>query len=365
MTGTMKAAVLHGQQILSIDDVPIPQPAAGEVLLRVSAAGICGSDAAFFNDPHMIPGFPRENFPAVTLGHEFSGEIVELGQELRSRWMRPGVRVVCGAGVSCGACKQCLRGRTNLCATYHTVGYHRPGGLAQFVSVPETTLVSAEHSTLSADVLAMGQPMSIAVHAVRRSRLGPGDLAVIIGVGGIGAFLTYAAAATGARVVAADIADARLALAIRLGATAVVRSGVDNLAERCAELGGAPDVVFEVSGTAKGWDLGVEVAAPGTTLIPVGLQRGPTAVDLASWTHREFEVVGTVAHVLATDLPRALELLESRDEGWSDVIDHVLPLTRVESDGLRPLIDGRPSQIKTLVDPWIEQARPAQSSRLV
>src|SRR6185312_8877443 len=124
-----------------------------------------------------------------------------------------GATVVCGAGVSCGHCKPCLEGRTNLCREYTTLGLQHDGGLAGYVVAPASVLLDVTDSGLSLDTLGLSQPMSIAVHAVRRSGLRAGQDAVIIGAGGIGVFITVAAAAVGARVLVVDLNGERLALA--------------------------------------------------------------------------------------------------------------------------------------------------------
>jgi threonine dehydrogenase-like Zn-dependent dehydrogenase len=118
------------------------------------------------------------------------------------------------------------------------------------------------------------------------------------------------------------------------------------------------DVFFEVTGSAPGLASVLESARPGTTIVPVGIQRGEPGLPLGSWTLREYTIVGTVAHVFATDMPEAVRLLGTRED-WSDLAHQVLPLDRVVSDGLQPLLDRSATQIKTLVDPWIAQQRPA------
>jgi (R,R)-butanediol dehydrogenase/meso-butanediol dehydrogenase/diacetyl reductase len=350
----MRAAVLHAVGDLRVEEITVPTPGPGEVLIRVGVCGVCGSDATEFGR-HLVLAQPP-----VALGHEFAGTIEAVGEGVTS--LPVGATVVCGAGISCGECKPCRAGRTNLCRSYTTIGFHHNGGLAGYVVAPESIVLDATDSGLPLDTLGLTQPMAIAVHAVRRSGLKAGDDAVIIGVGGIGAFITVAAAATGARVLVVDLNDDRLELALNLGAAATLKAGSATLPERLAELDMDVDVFFEVSGSAPGLASVLEAARPGATIVPVGIQRGEPELPLGSWTLNEYKIVGTVAHVFADDFPEAVRLLGTRPD-WSDIASEVIPLELVADDALQPLIDGRSTQIKTLVDPWATQPRPAVHAR--
>jgi threonine dehydrogenase-like Zn-dependent dehydrogenase len=347
----MRAAVLHDVHDLRIDDVPIPEPGPGEVLIRVAVCGVCGSDATEYGRGLVLA------VPPVTLGHEFAGTVEAVGEGVTD--LPVGAVVVCGAGVSCGQCGPCRKGRTNLCRSYETLGFHRPGGLAGYVVAPASIVFDATASGLPLDTLGLAQPMAIAVHAVRRSGLAAGQDAVIVGVGGIGAFLTYAAAATGARVLVADLNDDRLELARALGAQEAVKAGSVPLVDAIAERGMDVDVFFEVSGSAPGLHSVLDAARPGATIVPIGIQRGEPALPLGSWTLREYTIVGSVAHVYRDDIPEAVRLLAARDD-WSDIASEILPLDDLTERALQPLLGGGRTQIKSLIDPWAEASRPAR-----
>ena len=347
---TMRAAVLHAVGDLRIDDIAVPEPGPGEVRIRVAVCGVCGSDATEFGRGLVLAQ------PPVVLGHEFSGTVDARGEGVTE--LAIGAKVVSGAGIACGECKPCRDGRTNLCRTYSTIGFHHDGGLAGYVISPASIVLDASDTGLSLDALGLAQPMAIAVHTVRRSGLRAGQDAVIIGVGGIGAFITVAAAATGARVLVVDLNQERLDIGIGLGATASLLSGSQSLAERLAELDFDPDVFFEVSGSAPGLASVLEVAPRGATIVPVGVQRADTALSLGQLTLNERMVVGTVAHVFKDDFPEAVRLLASRPD-WSDIASEVIPLDLLIDEALQPLLEGRGTQIKTLIDPWAASARPA------
>jgi (R,R)-butanediol dehydrogenase / meso-butanediol dehydrogenase / diacetyl reductase len=352
------AAVLYGPGDLRVEERTVRSPGPGEALVRVAVCGVCGSDATEYARGPVLTVLP------VTLGHEFAGTVEAVGADVD---LAIGANVVCGAGISCGRCKPCLSGRTNLCRSYRTAGLQVDGGLAGYVTVPAATLIDVGEldgiaaDRLSSDTLGLAQPLSLAVHAVARSGLRAGQDAVVVGIGGIGAFIVHAAAATGARVLAVDRSADRLDLARALGATEVLDTGV-SIRDGLDQLGWEADVLFEVSGSTAGWEQVLAAADPGATIVPVGIQRGDVPVPLGSWTLREYTIVGTVAHALAADMPRAVGLLAARAD-WSDIAADVLPLSEVVEGGLQPILDGASRQVKTLIDPWITEPRRAAHGR--
>jgi len=347
------ASVYRGPNDIVFEQRDVPEPGPGEVLVRVGVCGICGSDATEFSRGPVLAR------PPMVLGHEFAGVVEKAGPGVA---LTAGATVVAGAGIACGECRMCRSGRTNLCTSYSTLGLQHDGGLQGYVVAPESTLLDVTDAGLSMDTLGLTQPMSIAVHTVRRSGLKAGQDAVIVGVGGIGSFITVAASAVGARVLVVDRDASRLELAMNLGAHASLVAGETPLVDRLAELGMEPDVFFEVSGSRPGIDSVFEAARPGATIVPVGIQKTPIEVLFSEWTMREYTIVGTVAHVMGTDLPEAVRLLGTRPD-WSDVAGEIIPLAALVEDGLAPLVDGSASQIKTLIDPWATEARPAAHGR--
>lgn len=358
----MRAAVFHDRGDLRVEVVPEPVPLAGELLIDVKAVGICGTDAhEYASGPHMFP--IRERHPVtghvgpMIPGHEFAGVVCDVGAGVTG--FAEGNLVASGAGISCGECVHCRRHRTNLCDRYSTVGLQRNGALAQFVTVPAATCVPADPYGLRADTAALAQPMSIAVHAMRRGRLTERDQAVIVGVGGIGSFLTYAAASVADAVTVVDLDDERLEIADAVGATQTVQSGdADEVGQAISEFGLAPTVVYEVTGTAPGLRTALKILSRGGRLVLVGLQDGPVQWDIRSLSLVEHEVIGTNAHVCGTDLPTALELLASRPRPWSDIAPVAIGLDDLVSEGLQPLVERRSTRIKTLIDPWVDEMRP-------
>ncbi|HUG49062.1 MAG TPA: alcohol dehydrogenase catalytic domain-containing protein [Candidatus Limnocylindria bacterium] len=356
----MRAAVYLDREDIRLLDVALPRPAPDEVLLRVHSTGICGTDASEFargpflysiRGRHPVSGHSGPLIP----GHEITGSVVELGRDVVG--LSTDDLVASGGGVSCGLCAACCGGRSNLCPSYWTVGLQRNGGLAEYCALPADTCVPLAPYELTLDAATLAQPMAIAAHAVRRGRVEATEVVAVVGVGGIGAFVTYAAAAAGALVVASDLDRGRRELAISLGATFVADPSGDDLQVVLAGAGLKASVVFEVSGTPQGLRAAVKALQPGARLVIVGLQDEPSPIDLREVALAECELIGTVAHVCAVDLPEALRLLARRRAGWADVCPLALPLERLVEEGLRPLVDGRSSRVKTIIDPHVRQTR--------
>ena len=175
MSEQYPASVYRGPGDIVFEQREVREPGPGEVLVRVGVCGICGSDATEYARGPVLAR------PPMVLGHEFAGTVERTGPGVAG--FPPGASVVAGAGIACGACKMCQAGRTNLCTSYSTLGLQHDGGLQGYVVAPASTLLDVSDAGLPMDTLGLAQPMSIAVHTVRRSGLTSGQDAVIVGVG--------------------------------------------------------------------------------------------------------------------------------------------------------------------------------------
>jgi (R,R)-butanediol dehydrogenase / meso-butanediol dehydrogenase / diacetyl reductase len=197
---------------------------------------------------------------------------------------------------------------------------------------------------------------------MRRGRPAAGDHVLVIGAGGIGAFLVHAAAQEGTQVTAVDLDAERLAVAAALGAERMLQtSGDAPFEEQLAELTTRPTVVYECTGYPPAVQAAVAVVERGGRVVVVGLHKDPVPVNLLSVSLDEKELVGTLAHVLAADLGHAVDLLEDGVALWERVAPIVVPLEDVVSAGLQPMIDGGETPIKLLLDPHIASPRPIRS----
>ncbi len=353
----MRAAVYHGPGDVRIESLPDPgPPGPGELLLEVLRGAICGTDSSeFAHGPHMIPLNDRHpnsgHVGPLVLGHEFVGRVVQVGEDVSG--FAVGDRVVTGAGVSCGECEWCRAGRTNLCAHYYTLGLHTDGGLATHAITPAGICVRVPDEC-SDDAAAMAQPLAVALHALNRGRVEPSDTIVIIGVGGIGALMVGGAAGRGIeRVIAVDVDAARLDTARELGALHTVDASQGDAAAAVRDLTGGEgaQVVIEASGAPGSPGQALRMVRRGGTVVIVGLQAEPVAVDLFDMAMREIEMTSTLAHVCAEDLPAAVEIL-TRTDLAKTILDRVIPLDRLVDDGLAALAERRAAG-KILVDPRV------------
>jgi (R,R)-butanediol dehydrogenase/meso-butanediol dehydrogenase/diacetyl reductase len=339
----MRAAVYRGKGLLSIEDVARPaHPAEGEVQVKVTRAAVCGTDSAEWDHGPVLA------LPPVILGHEFTGEIVAVGSAVTR--FQAGVRVVSGAGVSCGTCEWCRAGRTNLCSSYYTLGLHVDGGLAEYVNVPASTLLAVPDD-VSDEAAALAQAQSVAMHAVRRSGVMPSETCAVIGAGGIGAFIISAARALGVEdLIALDVDTERLETASKLGASKMIDVSETDLGDAIRAAAGpdGPHVIVEATGVAHAPAAAFKAVRRGGRVLLVGLQNAPREVDLFSLTVREIDVKTTLAHVLSEDLADSLEVLRTTDV-FDIVVDKVIGLDELLDEAIRPLVERR-AKGKIIVD---------------
>ncbi|MFI5707816.1 zinc-binding dehydrogenase [Kribbella sp. NPDC051620] len=348
----MRAVVLHAAGDLRIEERPEPPaPRCGEVRLRVTRVGLCGTDVSEYTaGPMMTPLKTRHPnsgvLGPVVLGHEFVGVVETTGQRFVA-----GDRVAAGAGVWCGNCPWCRRGQTNLCQSYWTYGLSADGGLTQHVTVPEGML-HAIAPQVADDNAALAQPLAVGLHAVERSRVRPGDVVVVHGAGAIGSFVIAGLKAAGARlIVAVDIDHGRLETAAKLGADVTVDASATDPLDLVSELTGRAlaDVTIEASGVPDGLARAQRLTRRGGTVLLVGLPKGEVSFTASDLILREIDVMTTVAHACDRNLPAALALLAERDLA-SLLVERVVPLDRVVEDAFAAMAAGT-ARGKFLVDP--------------
>jgi len=341
----VRAAVFRGPRDVRIENVPDPdEPDAGEVVLEILRAAICGTDASEWDHGPVLCR------PGVVLGHEFVGRVLRVGANVTD--VRVGDRVVSGAGISCGSCFWCRRGRTNLCAQYRTLGLQVDGGLAEYVTSP-ASICRHVPDACDDDAAAMTQPLAVALHALSRVAQRSDESVAVIGAGGIGSFIIAGASrrAVEGRVVAIDIDAERLATASALGANETADATGLDLAKLLLELseGVGFDVVIEASGAPHAPSAAIAGARRGGRVLLVGLHGAPREIDLTQTIVREIDIVTTVAHVCDSDIPAALELLAGSDVAAVTAGPRI-SLDALVEDGLRPLAERR-APGKILVNP--------------
>ena len=311
---TMKAAVLRGPKDIAVDDVPVPEIGPADVLIKVSLCGICGSDIHSFTTGMFVE-------PGQIMGHEFSGEVAEVGEEVVG--LQPGDRVTGFSAGVCGECEACQRGEALLCAALfqNSTGYGLPGAFAEYVKIENAVLGESVHKLSNGiDNLkgAMVEPVSIGVSAVAQAQVGPGDRVVVLGAGMIGnACLQAARAAGAAEVIVVEVSDTRLRLARECGADDVfdARTGdalrwvMDKFGEAPYHyhVGGNADVVLEAAGHPTTIKQAFEMVRPGGRICFVGLPEGEVPLDTTKIVHKMPLVVGS----LGGDFVAAIDAISS------------------------------------------------------
>ena len=329
----------------TIEVVSRPEPVLTqeeEALVRVERVGLCGSDLHLFNGDLGAAG---ELYPRIQ-GHEVSA-IVEQVAGPRRDGLFPGQRVAVLPVFSCGKCYPCRNARPNVCTRLAVLGAHRDGALADMMLVPAANLVPAAPH-VPPEGVAFIEPMSVAVHAVRRGRVATGEHVVVYGGGPIGQAVCLAAAAQGAKVMVVEPLPARCAAALRTGADAVSSAASPRVRAEVSEWchGEAPEVVIDTTGVPAAFHDALEVVTHGGRIVVVGLSEREVSYPLGVLAHREIDVLG-VSCCTKADFARAAELVAASVDRVMPLISHKVRLDQV-SAALPSL--GTPETMKVMVD---------------
>jgi L-iditol 2-dehydrogenase len=319
---SMKALLLTEPSKLIIADVPLPECPQDSVLIRVAACGICGSDV------HGYDGSSGRRIPPLVMGHEAAGTIFQVGSQVVS-W-KIGDRVTFDSTVSCGECEYCRRGKVNLCNFRQVLGvscadYRRHGAFAEYVAVPARILYRVPDS-LPLEHAALIEAVSIAVHAVRRSQVKQGDMALVVGAGMIGLLIIQVLKHAGCpKIVAVDLDESRLKLARESGADKVIVSAAETLSDILAETNGQGfDQAFEAVGFTPTVQLAVSAVRKGGTVTLVGNLAPEVNLPLQLVVTRELMLYGTCGS--SGEYPECIELLASGAVKVAPLISAEVPL---------------------------------------
>jgi L-iditol 2-dehydrogenase len=320
----MKAAVLSSAGQLQYRTVPDPAPGSHEVIVKVHACSICGSDLHAFHGGH-----PRLTFPRI-LGHEFAGEIVAVGAEASG--YRVGERVCCDIDIACGVCRPCREGRANICERLRTTGFDRDGAYAEFVAVPDYNLYRLPDN-VSYDQASAVQVLGIGYHAVAHRVLPrPGEKVAVIGAGPVGLGVALIAGIMGADVTILDLLDYRLAMAQRLGVPRTLDTREGRLHERALALteGGFDKVVECVGGRQEQTvqDAAALVRRGGQITVVGTFPDNRASTPIAYLKDREIDLNFSRGNFQA--FAPCLDLVASGRIDPAAYISHRFPLTRAE-----------------------------------
>jgi L-iditol 2-dehydrogenase len=343
----MKALLLSQYNQLDITDLPAPVPGAEEILVRVAACGICGSDV------HGYDGTSGRRIPPIVMGHEAAGVVTAAGPGVSN--FKPGDRVTFDSTVYCGECEFCRKGEINLCNNRQVIGvscgdYRRAGAFAEYVVVPQR-IVYHLPDALEFQEAAMLEAVSVALHGVRVSEMKGGETVLVIGAGMIGLLTLQAARAAGAsRVLVADIDQSRLKRAEGVGADeTLLLSGSELVQEILRRTSGrGVDLVLEAVGREETISASIASVRKGGTVTLIGNISPQVKIPLQVVVSRQIRLQGSCAS--SGEYPQAMELLANGQIQVKQLITAVAPL----SDGPRwfaRLHAGEPNLMKIVLDP--------------
>ena len=339
----MKAVVWLGPREMELRDLADPAPAADEVLLRVGAVGICGSELSGYLGQNSL------RVPPLVMGHEFAGSVVARGANVRG--LAPGDQVIVNPLISCGECQLCRGGLENLCPRRQIVGAHRPGAFAELVAVPAAGCTRLPDS-LAAVAGSLAEPLACGVRAARVGGVASGTSVAIFGAGPIGLMCISACRRAGGEVrLAVDTNDARLATAASWGAMATCNPREDDPAATARrESGGlGVDVAIDAVGASATRRAAVEAVRPGGVVVFLGLHEAESAVQANHVVRNEVRVAGSFAYT-PVEFAEAVGMLTAGDvRASSDWIEE-RPLAAC-ADAFAQLIDAPPAAAKIVLRP--------------
>ncbi|MGA2955502.1 MAG: alcohol dehydrogenase catalytic domain-containing protein [Thermodesulfobacteriota bacterium] len=311
-----------------LKDIDVPKPGSREVLIRVKVGAICGSDVHIYQwDPwaqSVVPKLPQ------ILGHEFAGEIVEVGKEVHH--LKPGDHVAGETHIPCDNCYFCLTGQRHICLHMKVYGVHSQGIFSEYTSLPAPCAVKIPEE-IPFPAAAMMEPCGVAVHGLSKGIVSGKTLA-IFGCGPIGLFALQAAIAYGAaRVFAVDISENRLKMAKSYGATKVFQAGQDPVEKIIMDetKGIGVDMVLEISGSQQAYDQGLKILRKAGTFVIIGVAAKPITLEIpTNIMYKEAKLFGITGREMYETWYQVTELVQSGKVDLEKVATHKLPPEKFE-----------------------------------
>lgn len=305
---------------IGLKDIGIPSRKPSEALIRVKAAGICGSDIGAYRGTNNLVTYPR------IIGHEIAGEIVEIGDNARG--LKAGDRIIVDPYLFCGGCYPCSLGRTNCCEDLKVLGVHVDGGMSELMTHPADMLVPVPES-LSWEHIPLAEPVTIALHAVHRTKLRRGEHIAVNGAGAIGLLIAMCAQAYGATPILVDIVQERLDFAKGLGIEHTINSGETDLLKTIADItcGRMAEVVAEASGANQAIKNTLYMASYAGRIALTGWPKHETALPTDLITKKELDIVG--ARTSAGEFEEAIELMVTGKVNAQAVLSKVISFEEI------------------------------------
>jgi len=342
----MKAAMLYGVNDLRIEDIEVPEVKAGEVLVKVKAATTCGTDLKIFERGYVEKVI---RLPTV-FGHEWAGEVVEVGEELE--WPKKGMRVRAGNSAPCLHCRMCQKGKYNLCENMIWLW----GAYAEYIKVPaRMVLVNMQEvpERISYEEAAITEPLACVLHGVEEAGVKLGDVVTIVGAGPIGLLHLLTAKKMGAaRIISIDLVEERLNFAKKLGADETINAGEENVVERVQQLtnGYGADVVIEAIGLPVTWEQALKLVRKGGSVLEFGGCPPGTEIKMDTELLHYGEVtVRGAFHATPLHFKKALNLIASRTIDVRPLVTRKMTLDKIKE--AFEILSTTKSEIKIAITP--------------
>jgi threonine dehydrogenase-like Zn-dependent dehydrogenase len=315
-SGDMKALVMKEPGEVAIETVADAVATHDDVLLKVRMIGLCGTDLSSYRGKNPLITFPR--IP----GHEVAATIAEPSKAHPE--LAAGMDVTLSPYYGCGSCAACLRGRPNACQFNQTLGVQRDGAMTEYIAVPAAKLYAAR---LTIKELCLVEPLTVGFHAVSRGRITAQDAVAIFGCGGVGLGAIAASGFRGAKTIAVDLDDVKLALALRAGATHTINTSKEPLHERLLELTGGrgPDVIVEAIGLPQTFRSAVDEVAFTGRVVYIGYAKEPVAYETKLFVQKELDILGS-RNALPEDFREVIRMLEEHRFPVDQSVSAIVPL---------------------------------------
>jgi len=339
----MKAAIWYGGKDIRIEEMPEPDFGRDDVLVRVKAVGICGSDL------HAYEGISKRRVPPLVMGHEMAGEIADVGENVEILQKKD--RVVVYPVLSCGECEYCRSGNENLCRDIRFMGLHVPGGFAEYVAVPVDRCYKIAPG-LAFEKACLTEPLAVAVHVADSSRMRVNDSILIIGAGAVGSMITQVVRLrTSGQIIVTDILGSRLDLAKKLGADVAINSREKDAVEEVLKLtdGKGVDVSIEVVGIQSTVQQALASVKKGGTVIVVGLLEKNMEIDMMRVVTNQLELHGSYIYS-HYDFRSSMGLIASDKVNLQPYLTHIFPLEDAK-EGFEEMATNKENVLKVILKP--------------
>lgn len=317
----MKALVLTEIGKSELQEVKKPSPKTGEVLLKVGMVGFCGGDMNSFKGL-----FPLQEYPNI-LGHEVGGTIESMGPDV-PKHIQIGDKVTVYPYLACGKCIACRKGHLNSCKENKTMGVRRPGAMTRYITLPWTDIFPSKN--LSLRELALAEPITVGFHAVDRGRVTNQDHVAVIGCGIVGLGAVASAVDRGAKVIAIDLDDSKLAIAKKIGVAYTINPKNKNVHEKLQEYtqGDGPDVIIEAVGSPQTYRQAVEEVAFTGRVVCIGYAKKEVEFNTSLFVQKEIEILGSRNCIGKKDFPEVINYLEKGKFPVDEVISKVISIDK-------------------------------------